>query len=166
MHSTAPDVAKRFADQGRIVVSGEGALRQALLPEELPRRGSGPRGKKFSLRVEPALVEALDKQGARRNRRNQQVLVELHRLLVVDVLGIRPAVPVREALHLGGDVLAIVAFRQRTAAAARLVGDAHDEPIVSRRGEQRRLRKPRRSRDDTALRVYLRDAPGEVEPAG
>ena len=163
--SAAPYVAKRLANKRCVVVLRKFSFGEALPAEEFPHRGSSPCSKILSLRIKPSRVEALYEQSARRNCRDQHMLVEFHRLLVVHVFRVGLAVPVRKRLHLRRDVLSEVSFGERTSAAASLVGDADGKPVVACRRKKRRLCKPRRASDDVAPRVDFGYASREVKTA-
>ena len=66
--AAAADIAERGADAGGVEVCREVAFGESRPAEELPDRGGGLAGEKFPARVEPAAVEALDEETARRKQ--------------------------------------------------------------------------------------------------
>ena len=155
-----------FAHAGGGVVGRIRHVGKALLAKERPCGRSRPAREILALRVEPLNVVSLHEELARRDRGEEQVLVERQqRGGILLVLLVRRAVPVAEAAHLGGNVLAPVALGERTPTAARLVGHARREALVARGGEQCGLSKAGVACRNGLLRVELRNLEGEVESA-
>ena len=153
------------ADTAGVVVGREVTRRQAGKPEELPCGRGRAAGEELALRIEPSLIESLYEDTARRDRCHEKMLVELHRLLVVDVLAVSLAVPMMEHAHLGGDVLTEVALGERHAAATGLVGNAHGEAFIADSGQKGGLCQTRTAGGHGLLRIDLWNTFGKVKPA-
>ena len=126
----APDVSQPRAYRAGVEVIGPSNARQSFLTELLPDGTCGLEGQELPLRIEPGLVESLNKQGTGSYTCQQEVLVEGHLAFVARILSVGRAIPVGKGFYLGGYILAKVAFRQRGAAATRLYGYYNGEAFV------------------------------------